>query len=119
MPAELTDLTIPPQSEVKIELSVTARLNITEFTAQRQVSRLLLEQVGNLLYGERPTLVVGRRLIWRVPVWVALPTRGPLGQVGALEVDAQTGEILFTPALLADLAERGNVLAQTAASNPG
>jgi hypothetical protein len=59
-----------------------------------------------------PDLAIGRRLVWRVPVWLALPTTGPLGQVGTIEVDAQTGEILFTQALLEEIAERGNALAQ-------
>lgn len=50
--------------------------------------------------------------LWRVPVWLALPTTGPLGQVGSLDVDAQTGEILFTQQILDEIAERGNGLAQ-------
>jgi hypothetical protein len=87
--------------------------------AQRKVSKLLLDEVGNLLYGERPSLVVERRLLWRVPVWLASPIRGPVGQVGTLDVDAQTGEILFTQTLLDDIAERGNALAQRATPATG
>ena len=87
--------------------------------AHRQVSRLLLDHVGNLLYGEHPSLVVGRELLWRVPVWLGLPTLGPVGQVGALDVDAQTGEILFTQQTLDEIAERANALAQRAASAAG
>jgi hypothetical protein len=114
MSVELEDIALPAPSEVKIEFSLTAQVNITDFTAQRKVSKLLLDDVGNLLYGERPSLVVGRRLLWRVPVWLALPTTGPLGQVGALDVDAQTGEILFTQQILDEIAERGDALAQSA-----
>jgi hypothetical protein len=116
MNVELAQVTLPPETEVKIEVSLTAHLKITDLTAQRQVSKLLLDQVGNLLYGESPSLVVGRQLVWRVPVWLGLPTTGPVGQVGMLDVDAQTGEVLFTQQLLEDIAERGNVLAQRAAS---
>src|SRR5262245_18094221 len=43
------------------------------YTAQRKVSKLLLDDVANLLYGERPSLVVGQRLLWRVPIWLRLP----------------------------------------------
>jgi hypothetical protein len=39
-----------------------------------------------------------------------------VGQVGALDVDAQTGEILYTQQSLDEFAERGNVLAQRATS---
>ena len=112
MSVELSEISLPVPAEVKIEFSLTAQVNITDFTAQRKVSKLLLDHVGNLLYGERPSLVVGRRLLWRVPVWLALPTTGPLGQVGTLDVDAQTGEILFTQQILEEIAERGNALAQ-------
>ena len=112
MSVELDEISLPVPAEVKIEFSLTAQVNITDYTAQRKVSKLLLDHVGNLLYGERPSLVVGRRLLWRVPVWLAMPTIGPLGQVGTLDVDAQTGEILFTQQILEEIAARGNGLAQ-------
>ena len=116
MSVESDEISLPVPAEIKVEFSLTAQVNITDFTAQRKVSKLLLDHVGNLLYGERPSLVVGRRLLWRVPVWLALPTTGPLEQVGALDVDAQTGEILFTQRILEQLTERGNALAQRALS---
>ncbi|MDW8326321.1 MAG: hypothetical protein RMK99_07115 [Anaerolineales bacterium] len=112
----MTDISLPAQSEVKIDIHLTARLNVTDFTAQRRVSKLLLDQVGNLLYGERPTLLVGRRLLWRVPVWFGRPPDGPIGQVGHLDVDAQTGEILYSQLDLNLFAERGNALARRSAS---
>jgi hypothetical protein len=80
------------------------------------VSKLLLDQVGNLLYGERPNLVAGERLLWRVPIWLALPTTGPIGQVGTLDVDTETGEILFTQKFLDEITERGNALARRTSS---
>jgi hypothetical protein len=115
MSVELPETAVPAGAKVKIEFSLTAEVNVTDFTAQRKVSKLLLDEVGNLLYGERPSLVAGRRLLWRVPVWLALPTNGPLGQVGTLDVDAQTGEILFTQQQLDDIAAHGNALAEKAA----
>ncbi len=116
MNIELEEIALPAPSEVKIELSLTTQLNVTDFTAQRKVSKLLLDDVGNLLYGEQPSLVVGRRLLWRVPVWLALPTTGPLGQVGTLDVDARTGEVLFTQQILDEIAERGDALATSTTS---
>jgi len=112
MNVELSKISLPSQAEVKIEVSLTARINVTAQTAQRKVSKLLLDEVGNLLYGEQPNLVVGTQLLWRVPVWLALPTTGPLGEVGYLDMDTQTGEILFTRQQLDEIAERGNALAQ-------
>ncbi|MEW5985220.1 MAG: hypothetical protein AB1791_01145 [Chloroflexota bacterium] len=119
MDVELAEMALPAQTEVKIAFSLTAQINVTDYTAQRKVSKLLLDQVGNLLYGERPGLVVGRRLLWRVPVWLALPTTGPLGQVGVVDVDVQTGEILFTQQLLDEIAKHGNILAQRSSPATG
>jgi hypothetical protein len=110
MTLELSEMVLPAQAEVKIQFSLTAQVNITDYSAQRSVSKLLLDHVGNLLYGERPNLVAGRRLLWRVPVWLASPRSGPVGQVGVLDVDAQTGEILYDQSLLDEIAERGHVL---------
>lgn len=116
MAIEVLELALPPQAQVRIDFSLTAQVNITDYAAQRSVSRMLLDQAGNLLYGERPSLVAGRRLLWRVPVWLAFPTSGPLGQIGSLDVDAQTGEVLFSQSILEELVERGNALARRASS---
>jgi len=119
MTLEMQELTLPAKAEVKIALSLTAQVNVTDMIAQRKVSKLLLDEVGNLMYGEHPSLFVGQRLLWRVPVWLASPKRGPLGQVGALDVDAQTGEILYTQDLLDEIAERGRALAQRTSHTAG
>ena len=119
MDVELLETTLPSQAQVKIAFSLTAQVNVTDYTAQRRVSKLLLDEVGNLLYGERPGLVAGRRLLWRVPVWLGLPTIGPVGRVGSLDVDAQTGEIMFDQQTIDDIKERGNALAERAAPVAG
>jgi hypothetical protein len=95
---------------------MTSNVNFTAPVAQRRVTKLMLDRVGNLLYGERPNLVVSDRLLWRVPVWLSLPTTGPLGQVGVLDVDVQTGEILSTPEILEEIANRGDELAERTTS---
>ena len=96
---------------MNILVSVSATVNVTDVTAQRKVSKLL-DLVGTQLYGERPGLVAGCRLLWRVPVWLGLPSRGPVGQIGMIDVDAQSGEILYTQQLLDEIAERGDALAR-------
>ena len=112
---EMEEITLPAQATIKVELSVISEINITSYSAQRRVNKLLLDRLG-LFYSQRRSLVVGERLLWRVPVWLSLPTTGPLGPVGTLDVDAQTGEILYTPEILDDLKEHGHVLAQRATS---
>lgn len=117
MSVELERVVLPEYADVKIEVSVSARINVTDVAAQRKVNRLLLDLVGTQLYGESPSLVAGERLVWRVPVWLGLPTVGPIGQLGVLDVDTQTGEVLYTQRILDELAERGDALAQRAASS--
>lgn len=118
MSLELTEIALP-KAQIRIAFDLTAQVNVTDVMAQRRVSKLLLDEVGNLLYGERPSLIVGRRLLWRVPVWLGSPSRGPVGQVGTLDVDAQTGEVLFTQDLLEAIAEGGDALAQRTSSAAG
>lgn len=111
MEVEFSTIQLPKDADIRIDVSIAARLGITAQTAQRKVSKLLLEQVGNLLYGETPILVAGERLLWRVPVWISSPKKGALGQVSAIDVDAQTGEILYSQQLLDTISEQARYFA--------
>jgi len=116
---ELERMTVPPGTDLKMEVTISTRMQISAVAAKRQVNRLLLERMGNLLYAEEPNLLVGTRLLWRVPIWLGLPTRGPVGSVGTIDVDAQSGEILFTPQQLAEIGTYGDALVQRAVVSSG
>ncbi len=112
-----TMLTQLPTAEVDINIHVKATINVTPFVARQKVNVLLLDKVGTGLLAETPTLAVTNgRLYWRVPVVVSLPGRGRLGQVGAVEVDVQTAEVLADEALLQNIADRATQLAQSSTS---
>lgn len=117
MDVEMEDIVLPDKARVKIEISVSAEISCTDVTAQRKVSRLLLEHLGGLLYGERPTLVAGRHVVWRVPIWLGMPGSGPQGQVGTLDVDVQSGEILYNQKALNEIAQRAYSLAGRSTSS--
>jgi hypothetical protein len=53
MGVELDEISLQEPAEVEIEFSDTARVNCADSGAQRKVSKLSLDQVGNLLCGER------------------------------------------------------------------
>jgi hypothetical protein len=97
-------------AQVDITVRVSAKLNVTQTAARRKVNGFVLDEIGTGLGGETPTLVVQNdRLCWRVPVVLALVPHGRLGQVGQIDVDAQTGEILADDELIeaiVDHAER-------------
>jgi len=104
-------LRFPPGSaQVDIQLRVSAQVNITPFVARQKVNVLMLDRVGNLLHGGEPEMLVSERLYWRVPVSLSTPRQGLVGQVGAVRVDAQTGEVLAEDELLKDLAEHARRL---------
>ena len=97
-------------AQVDIQVHVRAQVNITPFVARQKVHLLMLDKVGNLLHGGEPELVLAEHVYWRVPVLLSTPSRGLLGQVGAIRVDAQTGEVLATDDMLKDIAEHAQRL---------
>ena len=104
-------------AQVDIDVHVTAKVNVTPFVARQKVNVLLLDKAGTGLLSGAPELAtIGRRLCWRVPVTLALPGRGQLGQVGSVDVDVQTGEVLADDTLIDDITRHANQLAASPAS---
>ena len=106
-PAKLDD-------QVHIDIRIQAKLNVSAYMAQRQVTGYLVDNVSDHLSGETPDLVVdGERLLWRVPVVLYLTSRGKVGQVGAIDIDAQTGQLQITPALINEIENRARQVASS------
>ena len=98
-------------AQVDVTVHVSATLNITQVAARRKVNVFALNEIGTGLGGDTPTLVIHHdRICWRVPVILALPPKGRLGQVGQIDVDAQTGEILADEQLIHDIADHAERL---------
>jgi hypothetical protein len=99
-------------SQVDINIHVTTTMNITPFVARQKVNVALLDRVGTgLLAGEPVLMAAEDQLRWRVPVNLALPGRGRLDQVGTVDVNAQTGEVLMTPGIAEEIAHHASQLA--------
>jgi hypothetical protein len=115
---ELKDLLPQIRSaQVDIQIHVSVTLNITPFVARQKVGGLVLSEVGTGIGADEPTLVLSnRRVVWRVPVFLALPGLGRLGQVGEVDVDAQTGEVLADRSALNRMIDNANRLAPDSAS---
>jgi hypothetical protein len=97
---------------VSINIQITAIVNVSAQAARRRINRLLLEEVGTGLGSKEPVLVVEQnKVLWRVPVILALPRLGRLGQVGTLDIDAQTGEVLVDSKQLKDISDYADRLA--------
>ena len=112
MSVQLDQVALARSGQVEVNIRLHADIHVTASMAQRRVSRLVISELGNLLYGGEPTLVVGERICWRVPVMLAYPDAGPVGQAGTLDVDVETGEVLATPERLAEITDYAHYLAQ-------
>jgi hypothetical protein len=97
-----------------ITIAFHATIAVDAATAQRKVTGWLVSEVGNLLLGSTPSLVINDHSVWRVPVLLTSPERGVVGQVGIVNVDAQTGDVLTNSQLSQELIERAHQLARSA-----
>ena len=104
-------------AQVDIQVHVSVTLNVTPYVARQKVGGLVLSEVGTGIGADEPTLVLSnKRVVWRVPVFLALPGLGRLGQVGEVDVDAQTGEVLADRPALKRMIDNANRLAPDSAS---
>lgn len=99
------------QGRLSIHIEVTADMNFSAVAARRKVTGFVADQISTQMHGTEPTLVVGERIRWRVPVWFSLPHKGDLGEVGAIEVDVETGQLGITEALIQEITLRATELA--------
>jgi hypothetical protein len=101
-----------PSEQVNISINITTTLNISAFAARQKVNGLVLSEVGTGIGGDPPSLVIEQqRLLWRVPLFLALPSKGRIGQVGSIDVDAHSGEVLADAKTLKDIGDHAERLA--------
>lgn len=102
---------LPSSGTLNLTIQVSTTFNFSAFAARRKVGRYVAEEVGYLLRSGEPKLVVGERFTWRVPITLALPTAGEIGEVGAIDVDVETGRLGLSPQLIASIIQNGERLA--------
>jgi hypothetical protein len=112
MDVKIPAIQAPAGATVNIRVEVTAPLNITPFVARQTVNAFVVMEISTHLRSEPPDLVVGERLRWSVPVVLTSPTRGVVGKVGELLVDATTGELLVDEETVRRMTEDVNRLAE-------
>ena len=106
-------------AQVDINIHVSAQLNVSPFIARQKVNRLLLTEASTGLGGDEPHLVVSQEhLCWRVPIHLALPSRGKLGQVGEIDVDVQTGQVLVDEDQLQEIVDHAERLLVSSPLSP-
>lgn len=111
MKTTFSSLSVPESVELDIRIHVTGKVAISAPVARRRVTRFVVSHIGNLLCAGEPELVVDERFAWRVPVLLTLPGEGVLGQVGQVNVDAETGEVDIDPDLIEEIQRNARTLA--------
>jgi len=100
--------------ELDIHVSVVATVRVDARTARRRVTAWLVSEVGNMLIGGTPQLVISKRTIWQVPVILTSSSVGTVGQVGTVDVDAESGEMLASEELREQILDHVRHLASPA-----
>ena len=88
---------LPERGVVEINVQQTFEIRVTAEEARCQVHLWLLDEVSCMMGAELPSLVIGDRIVWRVPVHFSAPPIGIVGTVGMVDVDVQTGEKINAP----------------------
>jgi len=115
----LTGAGVQDVQQLNIHISITARVNIDVKTARRRATAWLAGEVGNMLIGGEPQLVIGKQTVWRVPVVLTSSQQGTIGQVGAVDVDAESGEALISDELKEQILANAQHLASPAPAPTG
>lgn len=105
--------------DLNIQVSIAAVINVTAKAARRQVTAWLASEVGNMLISGVPQLVISQRVVWRVPALLTSSKLGPVGEVGAVEVDADTAELLVTSELRKRILDNVHQLTYSPSSTVG
>ena len=78
-----------------IDQPVEFTVDVAPRDARRKVNRFLGEEISMMMYGLEPVLVYSQeRLVWRIPIEFTSSKRG---YIGALDVDAHTGDLIISP----------------------
>jgi hypothetical protein len=96
----LTGQGIQEAQELDIHISIVAAVEVDARTARRKVTGWLVSEVGNMLMGGTPQLMIGTKTVWRVPVILTSSIVGMVGQVGFVDIDGATGDLLLYDELI-------------------
>lgn len=107
---------IPETGSIQLTIQISSRFNYSAQAAQRLARRFVADEISYLLRVGDPTLVAGERICWRMPIELALPSYGPVGQVGAVDLDVETGRILLTAPQVETIRRRAEALGDRYAS---
>ncbi len=111
----LADRPIPETGLWELQVNISAAVNCSAEDARRAANRFVHHEISYLMRGDSPSLVVADRVYWRVPIVLSFPSHGPVGMVGSIDVDVDTGELNVSSGLIAEIQRRAQDLATRSA----
>ncbi len=97
---------LPQTGRLEVNIRVSADVNLSAFAARQKANSFILSQISYMMHGGEPELILNSRIIWRVPVILSQRSRGDVGQVGAVDVDVETGQLTVTPLQIEEMQAR-------------
>lgn len=110
---------LPQSGRLEIDIKVSSDINVSAFVARQKVDNFVLNEISYMLHAGEPVLVIADSVYWRVPIILSAASKGDVGEVGAIAVNAQTGQMIVTPHLLAEVNARAEGLAAHFAPKTG
>ena len=107
----LETVTLPESGPFDISVALSGNIQVPPETARRRVSVFVGNQIADLLHGEAPDLVLGKRgIFWRVPVALSSRSLGRIGIVGTIDVNVETGELGITNQIIEEIEQHAQRL---------
>lgn len=92
----LTGTGVEAAQAFDLQILVEVSVNIDAESARRKVTNWLVSEVGNMLFGGKPQLIIHQQSVWRVPVILGSFYQGTIGVVGAIDVDTVSGKMMVS-----------------------
>lgn len=109
----LNEIDLPDSGPAEVQVKRNFTIHISATQARRKVNGWLAMKVSMTFLGDNPSLVINDRIVWRVPILFTATHVGPVGTVGSVDVDVESGEILTMTANIEEMYCRAEELAKT------
>jgi hypothetical protein len=97
-------------NQLNVQILVEAVVNVDARSARRQAISWLVSEVGNMLIAGDPRLVISQSTVWRLPVLLTSSEKGIISEVGFVDVDASSGELVISDELRTQILNNVNRL---------
>src|SRR5438128_2380084 len=107
----LVETSVPESGRLSLHVDADVQINISSQEAQRRVTQFVHSKISNQMHGGMPTLVLGEKSVWQVPVHLTFPSIGDAGSVGSITVDVESGEMNASPSVVEDIERHAEQIA--------